>query len=73
MAMTLHNDDDQKWKNLHSTLWDSLRRGDDIPINELPQEICTHLASHGAAQPVYDDVIHVRAEDVLAALSHFED
>ncbi|MEQ5829473.1 hypothetical protein J3456_19200 [Sulfitobacter sp. NFXS29] len=60
---------DDRWRYLHSVIWDALRRRDDIPLDELPEHVQVHLAETGAARPIYNDVVHARAEDVLAALS----
>ena len=60
---------DDRWRYLHSVIWDALRRRDDIPLDELPEHVQAHLAETGAARPIYNDMVHASAEDVLAALS----
>lgn len=64
---------DDRWRYLHSVIWDALRRRDDIPLDELPEHVQVHLPETGAARPIYNDVVHARAEDVLAALSQNKD
>ncbi|MFG6574162.1 hypothetical protein ACGYK6_16435 [Sulfitobacter sp. 1A15333] len=64
---------DDKWRYLHSVIWDALRRGDDIPLDDLPDDISAHLAISGAAQPIHQGVRHALAADVLAALSQIKE
>lgn len=63
---------DDKWRYLHSVIWDALRRGDDIPLDDLPDDISAHLATSGAARPIHQGVTHALAADVLAALSQIK-
>ncbi len=63
---------DDKWRYLHSVIWDALRRGDDIPFDELPEHVQAYLAEIGAARPIYNEVVHASVEDVLAALSQIK-